>query len=335
MRAFVLTLLLISTSAFESTTAVESGPALTSLAENEPATALEPAAATEPAPVAKPVAPAVTASPPATPESESASAEVARPAPEPKPGTVRVAGIVLKWLRADKQANFRRAEPMIRQAAAGGARVICTTECFLDGYAIADKSIPLETYRALGEPIPEGKYFRRLCALADELNVHLIAGMLETADEERFNTAVVIGPDGKLIGKYHKQKLGHESVRNTAGETSDVFTIPAGKLGVMICADRRDPDVVNQFRTNGAAFLICPSGGMFGPERNDPILQARSRETNRYIVFVHPAEFLVTAPDGEILNRVILGDSLLITPEQVGQAPDKNRVFYFDLPVTK
>src|ERR1700704_1807630 len=68
--------------------------------------------------------------------------------------TVRCAGIVLKWFRGDKEANYRRVEPMIREAAAHGARIVCTTECFLDGYAIKDKSIPLEDYRALGEPIP-------------------------------------------------------------------------------------------------------------------------------------------------------------------------------------
>jgi hypothetical protein len=61
-------------------------------------------------------------------------------------GTVRVAGIVLKWVRADKEANFRRVEPMIREAATHGALIVCTTECFLDGYAIADKSIPLEKF---------------------------------------------------------------------------------------------------------------------------------------------------------------------------------------------
>ena len=30
--------------------------------------------------------------------------------------TVRVAGLVLKWIRADKEANLRRVEPMIREA---------------------------------------------------------------------------------------------------------------------------------------------------------------------------------------------------------------------------
>jgi len=254
-------------------------------------------------------------------------------ADEPPPGTVRVAGIVLKWLRTDKSRNFARVEPMIRQAAKGGARIVCTTECFLDGYAIADKSIPLDSYRALGEAIPGGGHFRKLAALADELDIHLVAGMLEADGEDRCNTAVLIGPDGRLVGKYRKQRLGHEKVRNKPGSESLVFPTPYGCVGVMICADRRYPDVVGRFFKNGADFLICPSGGMFGPKTNDPILQARSRENRTHIVFVHPAEFLVTGPTGDILSRTILGDRLLVAPEQVGGGHDLNRVFYFDLPL--
>ena len=150
------------------------------------------------------------------------------------PKSVRVAGIVLKWIRGDKEANFRRAEPLIRQAALGRAQMVCTTECFLDGYAIADKSIPLATYRALGERVPQGPYCRRLARLADELDVYLIAGMLEADGDQRYNTAVVIAPDGQVVGKYRKQKLQHELVRNTPGSESRVFDTPYGKLGVMI-----------------------------------------------------------------------------------------------------
>ena len=252
----------------------------------------------------------------------------------PKPSTVRVAGIVLKWIRADKEANLRRVEPMIREAAGGGgAQVVVTTECFLDGYAIADKSIPLETYRALGEPIPGGKCFQKLAALADELDIHLVAGMMEADGDARFNTAVLVGPDGRLVGKYRKQKLGHESVRNTPGKSSLVFEFPYGRVGLMICADRTEKEIVRRFCEDGAEFLICPSGGMFGPKTNDPIVQSRSRENGIYIVFVHPAEFLVTGPDGSIVRRTILGDRLLIPKEQAGSESDQNRVFYFDLPL--
>ena len=267
---------------------------------------------------------------PAPPCPDGASAS---PANEPRPAAVRVAGIVLKWIRGDREANLRRVEPMIRQAAAEGAKIVCTTECFLDGYAIADKSIPLAVYRALGEPIPAGTCYRRLAALAGELKIFLVAGMLEADGDARYNTAVLISPEGKLVGKYHKQELGHESVRNTAGSSSPVFATPYGRVGLMICADRTVPEIVRRLRANGADFLICPSGGMFGPQRNDPIVQARSRENRLHVLFVHPAEFLVTGPDGSILRQTILGATLLIPPQEAGGPRDQSRVFYFDLPL--
>ena len=258
------------------------------------------------------------------------------PAAEPQtPSSVRVAGIVLKWIRADKEANYRRVEPMIREAAAHGAKIVCTTECFLDGYAIADKSIPLEQYRALGEALPAGPYFQRLAALARALDLHLIAGLTEADGEARYNTSVLIGPDGRLIGKYRKQKLQHESVRNTPGHDSPVFSTRYGQIGIMICADRTEAAIVRRFCTAGADFLICPSGGMFGPKSNDPIVRARSLENQIHIVFVHPAEFLVTGPDGRNVANTILGDHLLIRPEDAGSEKDCNRVFYFDLPLRR
>jgi len=251
--------------------------------------------------------------------------------PADAPQTVRVAGIVLKWLKADKAANCARAETLIREAAAGGARIVCTTECFLDGYAITNKDMPLTDYRALGEPVPGGSYYERLARLADELDIHLCAGMLEADGDRRHNTAVLIGPDGKLVGKYRKHELGHELVRNSPGREMPVFETPHGRVGLIICADRRNADLVGQLKTNGAELLVCPSGGMFGPKTNDPILQARSKETGLPIVFVHPAEFLVTAPTGDIDRRELLGDKLDVAPAEVGTPRDSNEVYYFDV----
>src|SRR4051812_28172595 len=77
-------------------------------------------------------------------------------AAEPVRPRIRIAGIVLKWVRTEKETNYRRLEPLVREAVRGGAQIVCTTECFLDGYVAADKRIPLDAYRDLGEPIPDG-----------------------------------------------------------------------------------------------------------------------------------------------------------------------------------
>ena len=252
---------------------------------------------------------------------------------------IRVAGIVLKWIRCDKALNMQRIEPMIRQAAERGADIVVTTECFLDGYAIADKSLDAETYSALGEPIPGGVYYEQLAGLAKELNIHLAVGLHEIDGGIHYNTAALIGPDGRLIGKYHKQRLGHETNHNTAGSQSLAFETFHGRLGMMICKDRGDRDLVQHFFDNGAGYVLCLSGGMFGPEKNDPVLQARSKENGAYIVFVHPCEFLVTGPDGAVRESVLLGNPMgkdqanVITEDQIGGERDQNRVCSFDLPL--
>lgn len=256
------------------------------------------------------------------------------PAREPL-SQVRAAGIVLKWLRKEKEANYARAEKLIETAAKGGAKLVCTTECFLDGYAIKDKSIPLDEYRALGESIPDGQFYQRLAKLADRLDIYVIAGLLEADGEHRYNTAVFLAPDGQLIGKYRKHKLEHELVRNTPGTETPIFQTPVGNIGIMICADRRDPDLVKRFKDAGAQILICPSGGMFGPKSNDTIVQARSKENGVPILFVHPAEFLVTDAKGEIQARELLGNQLEIENGEIGSATDSNSVYYFDLLVAK
>ena len=251
---------------------------------------------------------------------------------------IRVAGIVLKWIRGEKDINYRRIEPMIRQAASGGAQLICTTECFLDGCSAMDDSIQGVDYQALGEAIPGGVYFQKLSALSKELGVYLIAGLHEDGGENQFNSAALISPDGNLVGKYHKQFLVEEAIRHTPGKESLTFATSLGRMGIMICRDRTDARLVKRFVPNGCDFLVCVSGGAFGPERNDHILQDRSRENGMYIVFVHPAEFLVTGPGGEICTQTLLGDpalrgrALVISQDQIGTDTDQNRVFFFDLP---
>ena len=96
-----------------------------------------------------------------------------------------MAGVVLKWVSGERETNFLRAERLIRQAAAAGANIVCTTESFLDGYAVDNENLSLEEYRELGEPVPDGKYVQRLANLASELRIYLVAGLTEADGEQR------------------------------------------------------------------------------------------------------------------------------------------------------
>jgi predicted amidohydrolase len=270
---------------------------------------------------------------------------------------VRIAGVVLKWLRMDKEGNFRRGAKLIRKAAEGGAKIVVTSEGFLDGFMNGDRTIPLSLYQSLAEKIPGGDYYERFSDLARELDIYLAIGTAEFDAGRTYNTVAFIGPDGKLIGKHRKTKMNaFEAIRDTPGDQATVLETAHGRVGFRICYERSFPDLVKLTCDSGADYVIFVSGGTFGPG-NTRMIQARSRENGRYMVFVHPTQFLVTAPDGSIaledtvgglgthppdnfimnesLNTYALMRGMLITTEQIGTTIDENRVVYFDLPLLR
>ena len=210
-------------------------------------------------------------------------------------------------MEGDLQANYQRAEHLIRQAAANGAQIVATPESFLDGYAVRNSELGKEQFRALAEPIPEGRYFKRLQRLADELDIHLIAAITELEGEDVFNSAVLLGPDGAHVGTYRKKYIWPgEAHLYSPGKEMAVFETPYGDVGIMICFDRMRPAAIEELVERGADLVFNPSGGSWG-RKSDAIMSQRSRDGGVPIVFVHPVEFLVTAADGSVLASELHG----------------------------
>jgi predicted amidohydrolase len=244
-------------------------------------------------------------------------------------GHVRVAGIILRWVPGDREANMSRAEKLIRRAADKGARIICTPESFLDGYSVRDRALSREAFRALAEEVPGGRYFSRLQRISDECDVYLIVGLTEGAGDTVYNSAALIGPDGALLGMHRKNFLWYtETDQYTAGQGFPALVTEFGRIGMMICSERRQPEAVAKLAENGADLVFCLAGGGYG-DASDAIVSQRSSEGHVPIVFVHPLEFLVTGRDGGVLTRSVLGDDL------DGQPGDglAGEIRYYDLAV--
>jgi predicted amidohydrolase len=223
---------------------------------------------------------------------------------------VRIAGIILKWIPKEPEKNFERVVKLIREASSKGAKIVCTTESFLDGYSIRDNNLTIEEFRLLAEPIPEGKYITKLQQLVAELDIYLIAGLSELSGEKIFNSAVLIDTTGIILGIYRKKYLwGYENKKYSAGDIFPVFETKFGKLGMMICYDRHKTESIMELKENGAEIVFCLAGGGFGSE-NDNVVSQRSKESKIPIVFVHPIEFLVTGSTGEILEQSLFGRTL-------------------------
>jgi predicted amidohydrolase len=219
----------------------------------------------------------------------------------------------VKW---DKDANQRALDAAIRKARAAGAELIVTPEGALEGYlenevrlTTGDKRREMiERFNRIAEPVdgPYVKHFQKVCR---ELKIYLVLGLLERAGDKTHNSAVVIGPDGRLIGTYRKThfaqgyKIGDEKGNNPAGYLRGtdypVFDVAGRKLGVMICFDRRVPKVARELVRNGADFIVNPSYGMKG-DCNRGFVSSRAKENHVPVLFVHPYQTVLAAADGAL-----------------------------------
>jgi predicted amidohydrolase len=136
------------------------------------------------------------------------------------------------------------------------------------------------TYADCAEPIP-GPSTEYFGTLAKQHNLYIVAGLLERDRHLVYNVAALIGPDGKLIGKYRKVCLPRDEVAGgvAPGTEYPVFNTRFGKLGIMICYDGFFPEVARELSNRGAEVIAWPVWGC------NPILaSARACENHVYLV---------------------------------------------------
>ena len=192
---------------------------------------------------------------------------------------------------SDREANFARAEHLVRTAAVRGAELVALPEMFIWRGTAAGEALA-------AEPIP-GPTSDRLAALARALGVLLVGGsLLERVAGERkaFNTCVVFGRDGALLARYRKVHLfdvdiaGHVTHResDTRLHGAETVTVPTdlGVLGLSVCYDLRFPELYRRLASAGAEIICVPSAFTFptGAHPWEILLRARAIENQAYVV---------------------------------------------------
>jgi N-carbamoylputrescine amidase len=171
-------------------------------------------------------------------------------------------GMVQMSCTAQPQENLSKAVDRIREVAAGGAQVICLQELFTSLYFC-----DVEDYANFGlaEPVP-GPTTDRLCTLAGELGVVIIASLFEKRAQGLYhNTTAVIDADGKYLGKYRKMHIPDdpayfEKFYFTPGDLGyKVFRTRFATIGVLICWDQWYPEAARITSLMGAEILFYPT----------------------------------------------------------------------------
>ena len=215
---------------------------------------------------------------------------------------------------SDRAANLARAEALVRDAAARGARLVVLPEVFAWRGPATDEA-------AAAEPVP-GPTTARLGTLARELGLWLVAGSLQerAAGEARpYNTSCLLDPRGEIVARYRKVHLfdvdlpGRVAVQESATRApgGDVVTATTdvGTLGLSICYDLRFPELYRRLARSGAEVLPVPSAFTFptGAAHWEVLLRARAIENQCYVVAADQAG---TSPQG----FADWGDSMIVDP---------------------
>lgn len=166
--------------------------------------------------------------------------------------------------------NLARAELRIR-GLKGRADLVVFPELFTTGYRRAGMD-----HAALAEQLPDGPSVRRLGRAARAAGVAVVGTILEREGDAIYDTAILIGPGGRLLARYRKTHLyPAEAAYFQAGDELMVASLDGGlRLGLAICFEHAFPEIFTTLALAGAALIVIPSAV---PVAFEYLLELRTR----------------------------------------------------------
>ncbi len=224
-------------------------------------------------------------------------------------------GLIQMRTPAEQSAALAQAEPLVREAAAHGARLIATPE----GTNILQRDKP-RLFAAM-TPAERDPCVAGLSALAAELGVWILIGsaLVRRDDGQCANRAILVRPDGRVAATYDKLHMFdvdlptgehiRESASYTPGDRAVVAEAAGATLGLSICYDLRFPKLYNALAHAGAEVLAIPAAFTrpTGAAHWEVLMRARAIETGSFVIA--PAQG-GTHEDG----RATWGRSIVVAP---------------------
>lgn len=196
---------------------------------------------------------------------------------------------------ATSAGGLAHVSPLIREAAAGGARFILTPE----GTNLLEQRRPFREAVLADEGHDVAVHGLR--ALAAELEIWLLIGSAlvrsgQADDARAANRSLLIDPTGAVTARYDKLHVfdvdlpNGETYRESAsvrpGDRAVVARTPWGGLGLTVCYDIRFPHLYRQLAKAGAAMIAVPAAFTVptGEAHWETLLRARAIETGAFVL---------------------------------------------------
>ena len=228
----------------------------------------------------------------------------------------------------------------IREAAGNGARLIVLPEATSQNFRSGRLD---EQAQSL-----EGPFATAIQALAEELEVTVVAGMFCPADTvERdgktinrvSNTALIVGPG--VLGGYDKIHTYdafdyRESDTVLAGESLVAFDVDDFVVGVATCYDIRFPEQFKELASQGAQLIVVPTSWADGPGKLEQwrlLTAARALDSTGYIVAAGQSRPGGDAEAGNPSGPTGIGHSTIVDPNgvRVAEAGYEDDILYAEI----
>lgn len=211
---------------------------------------------------------------------------------------------------SDAPATRTHLEPLVAQAAAGGARLIVLTEMFATGFSME----PEQVAEAAGGPTEQW-----LSAQAAQHGVWIIGSIAQhgthpgakASDVRAVNVAVVAGPEGQSYRyeKMHPFTYGGEHEHYRPGDKSLTVDIDGVRTSVFICYDLRFADEFWALAYETDLYVVVANWPEARREHWRALLRARAIENQAYVIGANRV-----GPAGDRHKTGHVGDSTVIDP---------------------
>ena len=231
---------------------------------------------------------------------------------------------------ANPDASVEAACAAIAAAAASGADLVSFPECFVPGYRALGAAVPP------ADPVWLAAAQERVAQAAGGAGVVVVLGTERFVDDQLRITALVVGPDGRLLGWQDKVQLDpSEDALYEPGVGRRVFTVGGLVFGIAICHEGfRYPETVRDVVRQGAQLVLHPhysepEPGSFRPQayadpRNtfhEAAALCRAAENTCWYASVNcavdgsPTTSAIIRPDGSVLAWQPYGEPGLLVAD--------------------
>ncbi len=249
----------------------------------------------------------------------------------------------------DRQSVVKRLIDLLRNAHSQKAELVVFPELalttffprwFVDDISQADHWYETQMPSPITQPLFDE---------AKSLGVGFCLGYAElTPDGERFNTQILVERNGEVVAKYRKVHIpGHEQHEpdrlfqhaeryyfKPSDDGFGVWSAFGGRIGMMICNDRRWPESYRVMGLQGVELILCgyntplqyipdPTQDPLQSFHNALVMQSGAYQNGTFVVGVAKggveegvdslADSSIIAPSGELLAKTATSDDEVIT----------------------